>query len=350
MDLHEFLRHNPNLPVDLVQQEHFPDVDLWTIRQARRDVQSASALAAVDGPSVLGSAAMKGLSSQAKMALHAGFFRPVKVELLDRPPVKPLFKKNGDTYLVLSDIHAPDIDKHALDVAIQVGQSLPLTAIIINGDGFDVHSLSQYTPSAHKAFRWVDERIEAVKVFILLRELFPTTPIYFLFGNHDIRPETFLARVAPQLQGVFTLPQFLGIDGLDFIFPENNRVILGDTLVKHGEKVRQEAGASVAQEIRDESMSVVMGHVHRLAQISVTRGSHRIRDEQPWVGVELGCLCNLRPDYLATEKGAANWQHGFAVLTLHDSGLVKPELVEIWNGVASFRGREFRSRHLPKVA
>jgi predicted phosphodiesterase len=345
-DVLDFLRRYPQATVnDLTAQ--FPEADIWMLRQQRREFQqdalyeSVRDLAAED-------VELRALKPQGQLALRSGFFRPITVTRQPLPVerVKPVFRTAGQQYLVMSDIHAPDHDPHALDVAIQIGQSMKLDGIVIAGDGMDVHALSRYTPAAHRPIRWVDERVAAVPVFAMIRDFFPKTKITYLMGNHDVRPERFMASQAPQLQGLLTLPQILGLDSLDFEFPSDNRVVIGDKLlVIHGTRVRSEAGVSVQAEVREAGMSVAMGHVHRRAIYDVTRTAQRLRGDQPLFGIEMGCLCNLSPDYLEVER-TANWQHGALVVTVFDDGFVFPELVRIDNGRANFRGLMFQSRLL----
>jgi UDP-2,3-diacylglucosamine pyrophosphatase LpxH len=343
-DVLDFLHQFPQATVtDL--RERFPEADVWMLRQQRREFQQDSLYDAVSELSTA-EAEIRTIKPQGQLALRAGFFRPTTVTRLPLPVdrVKPLFKKAGQEYLILPDIHAPDHDPHALDVAIQIGQSLALDELIVSGDGMDVHALSRYTPSAHRPIRWVDERAKAVPVFAMIRDFFPKTPITYLIGNHDVRPEKFVAAQAPQLQGLFTLPQILGLDSLDFRFPETNRVVIGEKLlVVHGTRVRAEAGSSVQAEVREAGMSVAMGHVHRRAMYDVTRTAQRLYGDQPLFGIEMGCLCSLTPEYLEPER-TANWQHGCLVVTVFDNGFVFPELVRIDNGCAMFRGRMFMSR------
>jgi predicted phosphodiesterase len=340
------MRVRPETSVDDLI-ERFPGADVWELRAARRDVLREHAAEALPVSSIAESTLLqRTLSKSALTALRAGFVRPVKLELRDRPRIKPIFKKGGETIMVIGDIHAPDHDPHALDVLIQIAQALGIDRLILNGDSFDVHALSKYTLAAHRPFRWVDERAEALPVLAMIREEFPETPIDFIYGNHDVRPLSFITAQAPQLQGLFDLPTLLGITDLDFRFPEGNRVILGDkVLVKHGVKVAQGAGESVKKEVIAHGMSVHMGHVHRLSFAGTTRTAQMLNGEQAIFGVEGGCVQNLRPDYLPPEE-TANWQQGATVYTLHDSGMVVPELVPVHSGHAYFRGMEFRSRLL----
>jgi hypothetical protein len=338
-EVSQHVRANPDVTVEALTLR-FPGLDPWTARNIRREVRREMAT-----PEGTVDASATGLSRNAQTLLRAGYFRPVKLELQERPEVKPIFKKAGQEILVLPDIHAPDHDPDALDVALQIGQSLSVDGIIINGDGFDVHALSRYTTAADRPFRWVDERAAAVPVFQMIREFFPDTPIDYLFGNHCRRAEDFIARVAPQLQGLQTLPELLGLTDLGFRFHDTNRVILADNqlMVKHGTKVAGEAGGSVQKEVKEHGMSIIMAHVHRRALYEVTRTAQVLRGEQPLLGVEPGCLCHLDPDYKEKEN-TANWQHGCVVVTLHDDGTFDVEPVRIFKNRAFFRGLQFRSR------
>jgi hypothetical protein len=80
-----------------------------------------------------------------------------------------------------------------------------------------------------------------------------------------------------------------------------------------------------------------MGHVHRRALIEVTKATQEL------TGIELGCLQNLRPEYLAAEE-TANWQQGFGIITELGDGQYAPELIKINNGRAFYRGKLFQSR------
>lgn len=347
-EISSYVRENPEATVEALLLR-FPGSDAWTVRNIRREVRRelASMMTETDANS---EAVLSGLSRNAQTLLRTGYFRPIKLDLVERPAVRPIFKKAGEEILILPDIHAPDHDEHALDVALQIGQSLSVDRVILNGDGMDVHSLSRYTPAADRPYRWVDERKLAVPVFQMIREFFPDTPITYLFGNHCRRPIDFVARVAPQLQGLQTLPEMLGLTDLGFEFVEDNRVILADKqlMVKHGTKVGGESGASVLKEVKSAGMSVIMAHVHRRALYEVTRTAQVIRGEQPLLGVEPGCLCKLDPDYKEKED-TANWQHGCVVVTLHDDGTYDVEPVRIFNGRAFFRGLQFRSR-VPRIS
>ena len=256
-------------------------------------------------------------------------------------------KKGERSTLCISDLHAgkDSHDLHAVDLVIQVGQAAGVDDVIFNGDMFDCHALSKYTPNSQRPLRWAEERILALAPIGILVHAFQSSNLIWHYGNHCVRPEKWISANAPQLQGLFDLETLLGIDQFDFGFPEDNRSIVGGSvLVKHGIRVSQNAAQSVTREVVDHGMSVVMGHVHRLGYTAVTKTVQRVHGEPHWFGVEQGCLANLTPDYLEREQ-TANWQHGAVILTEYKNMQTPiPEMVQIYDRVAFFRGQMFRSR------
>lgn len=325
--------------------DKYPHVDRWTLRELVAEYRKEKASRELEitiKPTIRKSIDTFNLPAPTAVALQEGFFRPLQLQLPSIEVPTPTFHSVGYQALVISDLHAPDHDDDAVDVVVQIGHALGINQLIINGDLFDVHALSRYVAASDKPLRWVDERTDAVKVAAYLRTMFPDIPITFIPGNHDIRVNKWIDSNAVPLQGLFTLEQLLGIEDLNFEITDRLTLANNSLLIKHGTRVSKHAGASVRKEIEDAGMSVIMGHCHRLSMVNVFRTIHEITDEPPLMGVELGCLSNLRPDYLSAED-TANWQHGAAVLTIHESGYWDVEPIRIHKGRAIFRGRLFKS-------
>jgi UDP-2,3-diacylglucosamine pyrophosphatase LpxH len=336
----EILERNLSLEEIL---DKYPQFDHWTLRKFYANIKREQVIASVEAQAFSLPVFEQPLSKKAVEAIHAGWMRPIQLNIelsgARRPSIPaPIGAKQ---YVVISDVHAPDHDRAAMDVMYQIGQSVVPNELIINGDLFDAASLSRYVPSSEQHLRWADERQEAVKVVAEIRQNFASIPIRFIPGNHDIRPLNWVNSNALPLQGLLTLEQWLGIDdpslGIEVVHEGIIRLAQGNLAVKHGVKIGQHAGTSVKKEVDAHGLSVIMGHVHRRAIVEVTKTAHQL------VGIELGCLCNLRPSYLAPEE-TANWQHGFAVVTEFEDGKFEVELVRINNGRALFRGKVFQSR------
>jgi UDP-2,3-diacylglucosamine pyrophosphatase LpxH len=324
-------------------QESYPEENHWELRKLLAETRKDEILGKVDDAN-FSTAVLTAptISKRGVEAMQAGWLRPLTLKFDTLEPAEPQIEKIGKITAVISDTHFPDHDPHAMDVMYQICRYVAIDAMVINGDLFHCSSLARYAPSADQPLRWVDEKKQALAEIVKIRQNFPNIPIDFIAGNHDERPLKWINANAVPLQGLFTLPQLLGLDdpNLGFKFVEEGRIFLADgkLLIKHGTSIAASAGASVKKEIDKAGCSVIMGHVHRRAIVEITKTAHEI------TGVELGCLCNLRPDYLPTED-TANWQQGFAVVTEYeeDFGI---ELVKIKNGKADFRGLRFVSRLL----
>lgn len=320
----------------------FGEESSWDVRTLFAGVKREQLIEKVEGEAWGGSYSPSTVISKKGLeAMNAGWMRPLELKFPVLSPGKVLFEKAGRTTLVMADPHSPDEDPHAMDLVYQIGRSVGVDGVIIDGDLYNVSSLSKYTPNAEQHLRWVEERAEAIRLPVQIRQNFPDVPIYFLPGNHDMRPLKWINANALPLQGILTLAQWLGLDdpSLDFQIVEEGRIMLagGNLMVKHGTSVSQNAGHSVKKEVDKAGVSVVMGHVHRRALIEVTKAQEEL------TGIELGCLCNLRPDY-ANPEDVVNWQQGFAIITEYDDNEFDIELVKIKNGRATFRGKRFKSR------
>jgi hypothetical protein len=333
--------------------EAYPQVDTWRMRTLFRDAQAeirreqvlSERSVQVTQEAAVPVADLKQMSARAKEALDIGFFRPLRVELPRIKPVKPVFKKAGRTWGIISDLHAgTEHDWAAIDVAVQVMQAAGIDELVVNGDVFHCESFSRHAPAQEQHRKWVTEREQALPPVAYLHANFQDTPTRVNAGNHDLWPMRWISQNAPVLEGFFTPEQILGIDAFGWTFEETGRIILADQLlVKHGTRVSGNPGESVKKEIMASGMSTVIGHVHRLAYVEHRRAIHEIKDERPFIGLELGCLCSLRPQYLARED-SSSWSQGFAIVTVDESGHLNAELVSIHNGRAHFRGSVFESR------
>jgi hypothetical protein len=81
--------------------------------------------------------------------------------------------------------------------------------------------------------------------------------------------------------------------------------------------------------------SIVTGHLHKLMVTPWTDYNGRR------YGVDTGTLAEPGGDqFVYVEENPVNWCSGFAVLTFKNGMLLPPELCEVINGVAYFRGEK----------
>lgn len=217
---------------------------------------------------------------------------------------------------VLSDIHVPYHDERALRAAVDHLQAERIDALLLNGDWADFYSISRHEKNPkHRNFR---NELAAGRQFLKwVRGTFPDIPITVKLGNHEERWEKWLWEHAPEISDdpIMGLDNWYGLPALEMTLVKDKRIILAGQLpILHGHEkgngisspVNQARGAFLRL-----NHTVLEGHGHRTSTHSEPDmfGAER-------VCFSTGCLCDLRPAYAVLNK----WNHGFAVVTVHQGG------------------------------
>jgi hypothetical protein len=234
----------------------------------------------------------------------------------------------------ISDVHAPFQDDLAFRVMLDIIAVLQPDLFVAGGDWCDFQAISRFDTDPRRKLQLATE-IELAK--LLLKAVAVTVPSarrVFKQGNHEHRLDRwrYANPEIGMLPGV-ALPELLGFaeSGFEYVTAMQRLKWQGITLT-HGDLCRKRGGATAQAMIDKFGTSGVSGHVHRLAVVSK-------RDASDFVWwAESGCLCRLDPEYAEV----CDWAQGFVVLTAED-GQVWPELVEIREGRAFFRGRWYEA-------
>lgn len=236
--------------------------------------------------------------------------------------------------LVFSDAHYwPGEATTAHRALLAVAKRLKPKLVIANGDVFDGARVSRHPRIGWEKGPTVREEVEAV--CLRMREIERAAPGAELIrtaGNHDLRFESYISTNAPELEGVHgtSLMDFLPRWRAGFAL-HINRETAGWTVVRHTH-VTGGVHSAYNSTLRA-GLSYVHGHLHKL-QVT-PYGDYRGRR----YGVDCGTLAEPRgPQFGYTMSGPVNWCSGFAVLTYRGGRLLQPELVEVVNGAAWFRG------------
>ncbi|MFJ7329055.1 metallophosphoesterase [Streptomyces cyaneofuscatus] len=220
--------------------------------------------------------------------------------------------------VVISDVQAPYEDKRALKNVIRfIGEYQPDEVIQI-GDLVDYPAPSRWSAGTRAEFAGgvLRDSQYAVDNFLApLNEVF-RGPKKILKGNHDERPEKYLASRAPALgheDTAYRMETLLQLDqhGWELVQPYYN--FAPGWVAIHGHEspgLNQVAGRTAASKARKAGVSVVMGHTHRLAISPESAGyGGKLRT---LYGFEVGHLMDVRKaGYL--KGGPANWQKGFGL-------------------------------------
>lgn len=217
---------------------------------------------------------------------------------------------------ILSDVHVPYHSEIAVAAAIGFLKDQGLAALLLNGDIADFYAISRYMkdPSA----RDFKGELDAVRTFVAyLRQEFPAIPIVYKAGNHEERWQHWLWQHAPEIsdEPMMSLSAWLKLADHDVTLVEDQRpVMLGKLPVLHGHELPKGMAApvNVARGAFLRTLSTVLvGHSHRTSNHAESDMWHH--ETACW---STGCLCDLRPDYARINR----WNHGFAVVTVHDGG------------------------------
>lgn len=233
--------------------------------------------------------------------------------------------------IVSSDHHywpgEPSIAHRAL---LEVIREVKPRVKVLNGDVFDGVSVCRHPP-----FGWshrpkvIDELHACQERAGEIEQALPRgCERIWNVGNHDIRFERKLVTDAADYEG---LPGFRLADhfpGWEFGW---SLLVNGRVMIKH----RNAGGVHAAyNNTMKGGLSIVTGHTHLL-------------EVKPWGdytgrrwGVQTGTLADVRgPQFEYMENGPTAACSGFAVLTFVDGQLAPPELCEVIDGRAWFRGR-----------
>ena len=267
-----------------------------------------------------------GYESQAKYAETGWTF----------PREKPVSLDTGCA-VIFSDVHRwpgePTIAERALMTLIP---KLRPRLVVANGDVFDGGGIGR-----HDKFGWcekpsVKQELEACQT--LLGGIEQAVPrgcqLLYSIGNHEIRFERNLATAVPDYANLvgFRLADHFDAWDMAWSFPLNWET-RHPVMIKHRNKGGVHAGHNNAVH---GGVTMVTGHTHILE--AAPFGNYRT--PRYW-GVQTGTLQNL--DHAAFEymengpPGKAC--SGFVVLNFKDGELAPPELVQVINGKAWFRGQ-----------
>jgi len=217
---------------------------------------------------------------------------------------------------VIGDLHIPYHDEDAIETACDKMEAEEVDSILINGDLLDFYQLSFHEKDPRKVH--FKNEIESGKQFFeYIRSRFPGIPIYFIPGNHENRFERYLRIKASELLDMdeFRLDVILHVAEYKIEYlPFRTKVIFGDFLIEHGDKIPGAGGVVPARTaLMRLKTNCIINHFHKSSQSS--QRVYGIGEPTTIIGYSIGCLCELAPDYMEINE----WNHGFAILTKVDN-------------------------------
>lgn len=235
--------------------------------------------------------------------------------------------------IVFSDCHWwPGQEKTVAHQALlALTKALKPTVMVANGDLFDGARVSRHARLGWEKLPTVKEELDICDEHLHeLRLLAGPKRCQFFWnvGNHDQRFDRMLAQNAAEYEGVLSRLEDRFSDW-EFAWSLN---VNDNLMIKHRWHNGIHAGYNNTLK---SGRSIVTGHLHRL--LVTPWGDYNGRR---W-GVDTGTLSDpLLPQFEYGENNSAPHTPGFAVLTIRDGMLLPPELCEVINGRAYFRGEQ----------
>jgi len=246
--------------------------------------------------------------------------------------IRSIANINGSV-IVFSDAHfMPDETSVAFNALLKVIKKIKPVMVVANGDILDGATISKYGPEGWQTKPTLKQELESVQFHmdaIVKACKGLGTILHRTIGNHDIRFEK-------RLSGL--VPEYKDIQGtrLSDHLPEwtvSWSVLVNEnTMIKH--RLQHSGIHSGYNNVLKSGLSTCSGHTHLLE----VKGWGDYTGRR-W-GISTGMLANPKSqafDYI--EDNPVPWCSGFAILTYDNTGrLLPPELAEVIDGVAYFRG------------
>ena len=236
--------------------------------------------------------------------------------------------QNGHIFIA-SDCHYwPGIETVAHLAFVKLIDQMKPTTIILNGDVFDGAQVSRHPPLMGVTTPTPKQEIEACQDRLSeIASASKNAKKFFTFGNHDTRLFSRLAANTPELTDMMSLFDYF--PGWQTCW----RVDINDDIaVKH----RWHNGIHATwNNVLKSGKTLISGHLHQLRVTPFSDYNGRR------YGVDSGTLAEPYGDqFTYTEGNPVNWCSGFCIITIRDGKLLPPELCEVIEGVAYFRGKE----------
>lgn len=265
----------------------------------------------------------------------------------------------------IDDKLVPIHDEDAISIALQIIKDVNPHLIVCNGDNLDFPEFSKYRTTPAFA-QTTQASIDRAAMFAAqMRLAAPKARIVWLAGNHEERlPNYILDNAAaafaikkglhPEGWPVMSVPYLCSFDKykVEYVpgYPAGDFWINDNLKVIHGTKVKTGANTAHAY-LRDEKVSVIYGHIHRVETAYKTRRD--AKGSSTIMAASMGCLSRVDgavPSMKGSKdldgrpvKVSEDWQQGIGVITYQSTGDNKfsLETVPILNGWACYRGNVY---------
>jgi len=227
---------------------------------------------------------------------------------------------DGSVVAVLSDIHIPHHDEHAVKLAVECVEAAGATHVFLNGDIADCGPASRHEGKRKRSV--LDEGClrESVAAGLWIYDWARTRRCVLVNGNHERWVEDYIAQ-SPELKGTSAVG-LMGLweDGDGWtVLPSKSRIRLGSRVWEHGDGVfasgsgGQSPGTRIRSLAPDQTTSI--GHLHRrFAAFWSSVDEHGIARTRGAYGNGHLSRPEAHEDYAGTYL---NWQQSFEITRVY---------------------------------
>lgn len=238
------------------------------------------------------------------------------------------------THLVISDVHIPHHDQPSVNSVLRLMDDIKFDGLVINGDFLDYGCISHWTQNKRKTLEMARLKNDYIQGNALLDALDSKLPKgarkEFLYGNHEVWCNDLLESM-PSLEGLIEPDVLLHLKERGYnITPYNDFIQLGKLQITHGIY----AGTNPVKKHLDScKVNILFGHTHTIGMML----SSSIAREIAFSAYNIGCLCNLAPDYMRGQPHG--WSHGFGIVHVYPNGYFEVVLIRIIDGKFIYNGK-----------
>lgn len=299
---------------------------------------------------------------------------PVKIRSSRRKiPVRDhkLLLAYGDSqieYRQIDGVYVPIHDERALRVVRLMCQEYMPDVIVNLGDTVDLASLSRFQADSDHFRHSLNPAFNRVhQMYAELRADNPQAEIHEVDSNHNARLGKLVLKQVPELYGIrqagtdsdnyptLTYPFFANLDAVgvtwhggygaaEYVYGEEYDA--PPIVFKHGVSVVSNGSTAAKESKENPEVHIVRGHGHRNeVHHRTTRGGRIL------ASIMVGCTCRIDgyvPSYHSAVddmgrpvKTQENWQQSVLLITDYQNGHYQFDNVNIHDGIAFYRGKEF---------
>jgi len=244
--------------------------------------------------------------------------------------------KDIQVALFIPDVHIPHENKPACKSVLKLMDDVTFDKLVIIGDFLDFGCISHWNKNRHKTLELKRLKNDYIIGNSLLDEfdkrVAKNCDKYYLKGNHEVWSDDLLEDM-PQLEGMIEPESQLFLNERGYkISPYNDLVPFGKLFVTHGIYA---SANSIKKHLDELKVNILFGHTHQLGMLLSSSPAREIA----FAGYNIGCLCDLSPDYMRNRPHS--WTHGFAVGYFYPNGYFDIQLIRIVEGKFIFNNKVY---------